>query len=336
MSDIPLDDYFAPYHSAGGFPEETVRIARLLVARRRVFKERAETPNDALQVREFAQLCGNEEFLRALFVFTCADRAHWESERDDPARWFNSRELYFKTMMRFRPGWDPALRIQMLGCSENEAGILRDFGEDFWGGEYRQHASVFATTLATLAEQPAPGGSKVIVLSDGAAPIIGVAARDYRGLAASITGALWHQGIDLRQAHLFSAMHHGLALDFFHLLPGGKPWGRELVRAIEEAIRTQSCIADRDEAILPRLSGRTTLREWRPGQYCLRHETRTESGGLVYALAYKVFRHLRGNIFGLVAHAARGSAFVSAYHSLPPDLPLSHAQHIVAETFSSG
>jgi hypothetical protein len=329
-SEIPLGDYFLPYRAAGGFPEETVRIAQKLIALRRAFKERADSPNDAQQVREFAELCGDEEFLRALFVFTCADRAHWESESDDPARWFNSRELYYKAMMRFRPGLDPAAHLWRLGYSEQESGILRDFGEAFWGGEYRQYASAFASSLVSLADKHSPGDCRVILLSGGAGPILGVAARDYRGLAASITGALWRQGMNLRQAHLFSATRYGLALDFFHVPPGGKPWGRDVFRAIEEAIRGQLHIAEDLELDLPRLQGRATLREWRPGQFCLRHETRMEAGGLVYALCYKVFQHLRGNIFGLVAHASRGSAYVSVYHSLPPGLALSQAQEIVS------
>jgi hypothetical protein len=67
--------------------------------------------------------------------------------------------------------------------------------------------------------------------------------------------------------------------------------------------------------------------------FCLRFETSEDGRGLVYALAYRVFRHLRGNIFALTAHAARGRAFVSVYHSLPPDLSLAQAQELVAAQF---
>ena len=55
--------------------------------------------------------------------------------------------------------------------------------------------------------------------------------------------------------------------------------------------------------------------------------------GLIYALTYKMFRHLRGNIFGLTAHVARGRAFISVYHSLPPDLTVEEAQAITAQHF---
>lgn len=333
LSDIPLEEYYAPYHVLAAFPGDTIRIARALVSGRRAFKDRAITPNDAKQVKEFVAACGDEQFLRALFIFTCADRSHWESAQDDPARWFNSRELYFKSLMSFRPAQDPGARIRALGYSEEEAEILRDFGDDFWAGDYRQHVSTFASALHSLSAQPEPGGSKAILLSDSTAPIIGVAARDYRGLAACITGELWQRGVNLRQAHLFSAMNHGLALDFFHIQPGEKATGRELLRSIEEAVREHLHIADSDEERLPPLRGLTSLQEWRPGLYCLRHETREESRGLVYALAYKVFRHLQGNIFGLIAHAARGTAYVSVYHSIPSNLSIQQARQIVADRF---
>ena len=71
--------------------------------------------NDALQVEEFVRLCQDEHLLRSLFVFTCADRAEWESEEADPARWFNTRELYIKAMMCFRPAPDPTRALQAAG-----------------------------------------------------------------------------------------------------------------------------------------------------------------------------------------------------------------------------
>jgi hypothetical protein len=163
--------------------------------------------------------------------------------------------------------------------------------------------------------------------------IVGAAAHDYRGLAATLSGALWHQGIALRQAHLFSATRYGLALDFFHVASRAQPLGAEQMRGVKTAIQEQRYISDADEAGLPRLAGSVSLREWRPGLYHLRFETAVEADGLVYALTYKVFRHLGGNIFALTAHAARGQAYVSVYHSLPPELSLEQAQAIAAATF---
>lgn len=333
MSDIPLAEYYRPYCLRCRLPEEVARLTESLIANRRAFKEYAETPNDAIQVEDFARRCGDAGFLRALFVFTCADRAHWESERDDPARWFNSRELYSKTLVRFCPIQRPADRIHLLGCPEEDAEVLRDFGEDFWAGEYRQYATVFVSALRAMMESGSATAAKAVLLSRGTSPILGIAARDYRGLAASITGALWGAGVDLRQAHLFSAGRHGLALDFFHLTPNGQPWGRELLRTIEEAVRERRHIPHEAPPDLPRLAGRLSLTQWRPGLYRLRYETGQNAGGLVYALSYLVYRHLGGNIFGLVAHAVRGGAFVTVYHSLPPGLELDRAQAIVTQRF---
>lgn len=333
MSDIPLGEYYRPYSRQCRLPEEVARLTESLIANRRAFKEYAETPNDAQQVEDFARRCGDEGFARALFVFTCADRAHWESERDDPARWFNCRELYSKTLVRFGPARRPADQIRLLGCSEEDAQVLRDFGEDFWAGEYRQYATAFVSALRAMTPPADGGGSKAVLLSRGTSPILGVAARDFRGLAASITGALWRSGVDLRQAHLFSAGRYGLALDFFHLTPNGQPWGRDLLRSIEDAVRERQHIADEPPRDLPCLPGQCLLTQWRPGLYRLRYETERNAGGLVYALSYLVYRHLGGNIFGLVAHAVRGGAFISVYHSLPDGLELGQAQAVVRERF---
>ena len=52
------------------------------------------------------EICGDEQRLRALFVFTHADRAEWRSEHQEPALWFSIRELYSRpwaTSARRRP-----------------------------------------------------------------------------------------------------------------------------------------------------------------------------------------------------------------------------------------
>ena len=111
FSGIPLAEYFAPYVSECEFTPETVEIAKFLVANRRTFKEYAETGrNDAQLVEDFARLCRNEQRLRALFAFTCADRAEWESDRSEPVRWWNIRELYAK----LAPNYPDA--FQIAGC----------------------------------------------------------------------------------------------------------------------------------------------------------------------------------------------------------------------------
>ena len=327
FSGIPLADYYEPFYTEAGFPEEALRLTRFLVLNRRAFKERAATGlNDARQVVEFAQLCGSEAWLRALFVFTCADRVEWESEQTEPARWFNSRELYLKTLLQFRPAADAASALRASGYSPEQLAILHDFGEDFFGGVYRRFANRFGAHLVRLVEEPDAPPAKATLLREGTATILGVAARDYRGLAATISGELWRQAIDLRQAHLFSAMHHGLALDFFHLAPRVEPLPGNLARRMEEAIRQQLHIATADEASLPRITGAVSLHEWRPGQLSLRCETTSDVTGAIYVLTYQIFQRLRGNVFGLAAHAARGTSFVSVYFTPPPETTLDAAK----------
>jgi hypothetical protein len=329
LSEVPLERYYEPYVSECDFTRETVRTTEFLIAHRRVFKEHSEVGiNDPDRVDQFAQLCQNEHLLRSLFVFTCADRAEWESEKEDPVRWFNTRELYFKAMTRFKPAADPTQALKAAGYSQEELSVLKDFGADFFGGVYRQYANRFGAHLARLAMNHGFSDPKVSIIREGTSRIVAVAARDYRGLAAAISGALWHCAIELRQAHLFSAMNHGLAFDFFHVAPSEKPLPPDLNRTIEDVIKRRLHIADADEGGLPQIVGAITLHEWRPGLYRLHFETSRNAPGIIYSLTYKVFRYLRGNIFGLSAHVSRGMAYVSVYHSLPPDLPLPEAQNI--------
>jgi hypothetical protein len=67
------------------------------------------------------------------------------------------------------------------------------------------------------------------------------------------------------------------------------------------------------------------LTESRPGQHCLRFETSRDSGGLIYALTYKVFWCLEGNIHGRTAHTPRANAYISIYCGLPAGKVLDEA-----------
>ncbi len=333
FSEIPLAAYYEPYRERCEFSEETLRLARFLVAQRRAFKERAELGvNDDLQVEEFAALCGDERAARSLFVFTCVDRADWESREQEPARWFRIDELYTKTLRRFRPGADPTQHLRNAGFSPAELAILGNLGPDFFAGVYRPYAVTFGSHLLRLAEEPETAPPRAVLLRTGASRIVGVAARDFRGLAACITGELWQRGVDLEQAHLFSARHHGLAMDFFHLSRSPQAADSDLLREVEAAICERRHI--NGAAAVPSLEqGDTSLQERRPGLYLLRHETAVDAGGLVYALAYHVFRQLGANIFALDARSTRHGAFVSVYLGLPPGMDLETAQEIVRRRF---
>ena len=258
-----------------------------------------------------------------------------ESDRSEPVRWWNIRELYAKALETFRPKQDRAGTLKAAGYEEDELTILRDFGEDFFSGLYRLHAIRFGAHLVRLSGGGDAVGPKGAIIRDGTSTMLAVATRDYRGLAASISGALWQSQVELRQAHLFSAMNHGLALDFFHIAPGEKPLRQELSGIVEDAIRAHRHTAESDEAGLPRIDGRFTLTESRPGQHCLRFETSRDAGGLIYALTYKVFRYLEGNIHGLTAHTARGNAYISIYYSLPVGKALDEARAIVESRFEN-
>lgn len=334
LSGIPLAQYYERYRTLCDFSPETLRLVEFLQLHRRAFKEWAESGlNTDDKVEELVAQCGDEHRLRALLVFTAADRAVWESATQDPARWFNIRELYEKAMQRFRPGPDSRAALGAAGFSPAEQAVIADFGDAFFGGVYRQYLGRFGAHLLRLAQDPETTPPKVAVLRDGASVIVGVAARDYPGLAATLTGSLWNCGVVLQQAHLFSATHHGLALDFFHLAPDARPLPTDLLRRVEQAVVQRHHIAPEDEAILPRLTGEKTLTVWRAGLHRLRFETASVAGGLLYALTYKIHRHLQGNIYGLEARSVRGRSFVSAYFNLPPHLSIEAANAIVQARF---
>jgi len=351
FSGIALAEYYAPFVSEAGFSPETARIAEFLVTHRRTFKLRAESGvNDQQQVSDLVSLCGDESTLRTLFVFTCVDhlmgmppevmssgvqgRQDWWLEASDPARWFNTRELYIKALTRYHPEIipDPALALRAAGYVAEEQEILRDFGADFFSGLYGRHARRFGSHLLRLAEEP-QAGPKAAMLREGGSVLLGLAALDFRGLAACISGALWEHQINLRQAHLFCAAHHQLALDFFHLAQGSQALPADLPQLIEHAIRNQLHISDADEAQLPPLETRPTLDATPSGHCRLRYETTSDAGGLVYALSLKVFRHLGGSIHCLTANTARGRAYITVILSLPPGRTLAAARQIIERGF---
>lgn len=133
-----------------------------------------------------------------------------------------------------------------------------------------------------------------------------MAARDWRGLAACISGELWKLGIPLRQAHLFSASQHGLALDLFHVQLEGTRLPLDLTTAVEEAVIQRRHLDDREESSLTPLSGSLSFTQTRPGEYRLRFESLHDVTGQVYALCWRAWRHLEANIHGLISHSMRG------------------------------
>ena len=334
LSGIPINEYYERYVSEAGFPVETIEIVKFLINNRSALRRYSDQGlNDERLVDEFVALCGSESRLRALFVFTSADRSEWESEDEKPARWFNIRELYTKSLKCFHPDTDPTQSLAAFGFGPDELAILKDFGTDFFGGGYRRHVTKFASHLLQLAEDPEINTPKAYLIRDGASLIVGVACRDFKGLAATITAELWKHEIGLSQAHLFSSLNHGLVLDFFHLDLGKERAPAGLTKRIEEAISGHRFTKEERDEALPKLKGNLSFREWNPEQYCLRFESEEDNRGLIYTLVSKLFRHLRANIFALSAHSSKKRAFVSVYLNLPEDLSAEEATRLIDEYF---
>ncbi len=339
FSNIPLDEYYTRGFSATGFPPEVLALARFLVANRRTFREIADSGLiDNLAVKELLDRCGGDaEKARALYVFTRVDRHAWESPLQKPTLFFNIRELYAKACMPEDRRFNPDRLLDEVGLADRESkAILLDFGQDFYEGIYRHYAVRFCPHLLRLADPLKQARPKAILITAGPSAILGVAARDDRGIAASISGALWKEGVGLSQAHFFSAMNHGLAFDFFHLAPavptgdGGPPYGN-LPSLVEEAIERKLHRSEDDEAALPDVARNVTLTEWRHGLYRLRAESGGEVGALIYLLCCKASRRLRADVFGVTSQTDRRGARASVFVRLPESLRIEDARTSVAE-----
>ncbi|MDA1066317.1 MAG: hypothetical protein O3C43_07425 [Verrucomicrobia bacterium] len=334
FSGISLDDYYQPFSADGGFSEHTIRIVKFLIANRSaLMRFTLSGLNDAKKVNEFSSLCGDEDHLRALFVFTCADRVEWESESSQPTRWFNIKELYSKALKGFRPGVDPSRELTAAGYAEDELAVLKDFGQDFFGGMYRRYANRFGPHLLRLAQDTQFNDCKSTLLRAGASTILGIAARDVRGLAATITGLLWQNGVRLTQAHLFSSSNHNLAIDFFHIEPMGKSFPENMARIIEKRVNEGLVVEEAVGVSPPKLKGGVSLVEWRPGQYSLKYEGNEDRDGLIFSLTFGIFKYLNANIFGLTAYKTRRGVFASVYLNLPETISFEEARQLVENHF---
>ena len=334
FSKIPLEEYYSPYYSEGGFPERTIEIVKFLIANRSAFmRSTLSGMNDRKKVNDFARLSGGEDRLRALFIFTCADRIEWNSEKVQPTRWFSIRELYSKTLLEFRPGERSYSGLAAAGYAEEEVAILKDFGQDFYEGTYRRYANRFGPHLLRLAQNPDFNKCKSAILRAGESIILGIAARDVRGLAATITGLLWKNGVRLRQAHLFSSSNHQLAVDFFHLERLGDTFPENLAGIVETRVNEGLIVEEAVGEELPSIEGTISLVEWRPQQYCLKYECDQDASGLIYALTFKLFKHLGADVFGLSAYKTRRRLFASIYLNLPENLSYEEAKELVETHF---
>lgn len=336
-SGILLDDYCDRLETECGFTKETIRLTKHLIAHRRLLKNFAEDgPNDDHKVKAVVECCVDARCLRALYVFTCADRAHWQSPKDRADVWELIRELYSKAMLLLHPELELKDSLHMAGFDAQQREILKDFGPALYGGNYQRFTVRFGGHLADLAERPDEAKPKAAILREGDATILAVAAKDYPGLAATITGALKHSDISMLRAHFFSAAKYGLAFDFFHLSPRDPKVTPSLAKTLESAVIARQFISDADEAGLPRISGHATVREWRPGKYCIQFDADEDHAGLVYALTYKVHKYLRGNIFALSAETNPGrQAFIAVYFEAPPEVTFNEIKRIVAEKFAT-
>ncbi|MEM7384881.1 MAG: hypothetical protein AAF514_08035, partial [Verrucomicrobiota bacterium] len=337
ISGIPVDTYFQESFQSCEFTQETLRLAEFLVTNQRAFKNRSMTgPNDDQKVADFARLCQDPGLLRALFVFTCHDRAEWESESDEPDRWFNIRELYRKTRLSYHPEFDAHQSLNQAGYGPDEIEVHKDFGNGLFTGDYRQFTNRFGSHLFRLANRESEPSlrPKVSLIRRGRSTILGVAARDSRGLAGAVSGACWHHGIRLGQAHLFSSPRFQLALDFFHLAASSPKPENETLTAIEEAISERRFIGPKEASTVPPIDCDLSLIQWRPDRHCLRGQTTGDSGALIYALTYHIYQQLGGNVFSLTSRKGSGqTSYVSVYLSLPEGQSLDEARQLVESRF---
>lgn len=340
FSGIPIAEYYGRYASAG-FSAVSLELARFLVENRRAFREIAGTGiNDEKAVARLRKICGDDlQKMRALYVFTLVDRHAWESPKTYPERFFNILETYAKARMPEHRRFDPIRVFYEAGCTDPEwQAMLLDFGRDLFSGIYRHHLLRFVPFLIRLANPVAGDQAKPKALMVNTPPFqfLGVAAPNRRGIAASISGALWKNGIALRQAHLFSATNRQLALDFFHLGPPrivdgnlAGPSQAEICRLVERAILGNENISEEDEAALPKVARRADITEWHPGLFHIQADAEQDVGALIYLLCLKAGRQLNADVHGLSAQSGRNGARASVFVNLPKTMGIEAARRIV-------
>jgi hypothetical protein len=340
FSGIPVAEYYDRYLAAG-FAPESVALARFLVENRRAFREIAESGiNDETAVARLRGLCENDlQRMRALYVFTLVDRHAWESAKTYPERFFNILEIFAKARMSEHRRFDPVRVFHEAGCTDPDwQDMLLDFGRDLFTGIYRHHLLRFVPFLVRLAD-PRTGDQakpKAQMVNTPPFQFLGVAAPNRRGIAASISGALWKNGVALRQAHLFSATNQRLALDFFHLAPPrfvdgelAGPSHGEICRLVERAILENENISDEDEAALPDVARRVGITERHPGLFRIQADAKQDVGALIYLLCLKAGRQLKADVHGLSAETGRNGAQASVFVTLPKSMGIEAARRIV-------
>ena len=335
FSGIPVAAYYNRFAIELGFTPETVSATEFIVEQQDALREHAAVGwADEENVRKLLAVCKTEQRLHALFLFTCSDAVEWRDSNHASARWFVIHELYIKSVEFLR--WtnpDPLSVLMSAGFAPEDVRILCDFGADFFGGLYRRHINRFGSDLvrlATSADMEAP--PKAAIVREGTSLILGVAAKDFPGLAACICGALLNHRVAFEQAHFFSSINHRLALDFFHLSADGRKLPGNLPNLIEDAIAGRFQVGVPD---LPSLGkALVDLQEPRPRHFRARCTVEGEKAGmLIYALCLKLHLHLQANIYGLVANASASGATITIHHSLPSGTTLEDALVIVRDLF---
>ncbi|HRJ10897.1 MAG TPA: hypothetical protein PK490_02395 [Prosthecobacter sp.] len=317
FSGVPVEDYLERCFSNAGFLPETLELTRFLITHRRLLEDLvADGVNDKSKVDRLASVCGGTSRLRALFVFTRADRAGWKDNVTDPGNWFAIRELYKMTWERFHPPGNPlGILDQMLagGMPEEDAEVMRDLGVSFFGGAYARHTSRFSGHLAAL-HQKRETEPLLRMLHDGASIILGIAANNIQGLAAAICHTLWTNGVPVFRSHLFSATNLGLALDFFHLRPGTAQPGREVL----EKMRREIAAGPPSRAALPALPVSNMVMERRDSKVMrLRVWSPETSGGLLCMMTGLLYHALDAGIYALDSRAETDGTRLTILHSLP-------------------
>ncbi|MFT5466630.1 MAG: hypothetical protein ACI8UO_001730 [Verrucomicrobiales bacterium] len=336
FSGIPLKDYYTNSLAGCGFPEEMLELTEFLIENRRAFKANAgQGPNDSRSVEKFIDRCDSEARLRALYVFTCADRFEWECEGKVPDLWFSIREMYGKLMAKFRPGLDPAVFLKSKGFDEEQITVLRSFGPSLLGGSYGEIGVRLGEALTQLALEPESAQPRTRLVRHQGSTILAVAARDFSGLAATISGALHHADVPVLRAHFFSSERYRVGLDFFHLnVTPENPPPDGLTTIITDAIERRLHLSD--EAAVPREARNIKLVPWHSTSCRLSARAAAENaGGLIYALTFQVYHTLGANVHGLQVSARGDETKVSVYHNLPENFTHERAGEKIGKAFGN-
>ena len=248
-----LTTSFERLTTQGGCEAETAALAQFLITHRDLLAKIAQQGiNDTHHVAMVCAESGTLTNLQALFLLTCVIARTNADHRALPYS-FNLRELYLKALNTLHTQRVSAYELlRGAGFDEAECAVLADLGPDFYSGAYAEFMVRIGSHALNILSGRIPAKALLFRVAEGS--VLAVVARNVRGLAAAVVGALRAANVTIAQAHLFTASQSGFVLDFFHVEFDQQDFSLNAIEhACVMALRTGSLTPPQRPAVVSRI-----------------------------------------------------------------------------------